>query len=119
MRTLLETLARVIFGCKYSDALPFEMLPLSFFQKTLMKQDIMKLLSTMAENKVKVAFIYSVENALVTGAVAFIGAMFRGPPRIAVGKCKFLSGAASFGGVVKKVFEITETSQKSLSLGKC
>ncbi|ELV10970.1 hypothetical protein TREES_T100021215 [Tupaia chinensis] len=52
----------------------------------IMAKDIMKLLCAISEQrKMKAAFKHSGRGALVTGIVAFMGALVGGPPGLAVG----------------------------------
>ncbi|XP_045842854.1 protein C19orf12 homolog [Meles meles] len=55
-------------------------------KKPLLMKDIMKLLCSISENqKIKVAVRYSMESALITGGVVFIGGLVGGPLGVAVG----------------------------------
>ncbi|XP_044112162.1 protein C19orf12 homolog isoform X1 [Neovison vison] len=55
-------------------------------RKPRLMKDIMKLLCSISENqKMKVAVRYSMESALITGGVVFIGGLVGGPLGLAVG----------------------------------
>ena len=62
-------------------------------------EDIMRLLCSISEErKMRAAVRHSGRGALVTGAVAFVGGLVGGPPGLAVGKCKCLTGTVQLLG---------------------